>query len=124
MSNRFALPGFHSLDAPKEEHRVFANHDGTATLVIKDNVPLGEQIPDYRIHISSEFGNYVIKEQTVRTGNVVTEQNDGEGTKKFVLRIGPPCLTISPGTYTVRAMVGKEQTYFKSLTVLNHPSLP
>ena len=101
--------------------RVFARPDGRVELVLKDHVSLGESVPDYRVIIATEYWQEVHLQATVRTGNIVTLRNEDEGTPKFVLRVGPPCLVFAPATYTVRAMVSGEEVYFKNLTVLPHP---
>lgn len=119
---RLALPGFLTPDHPKESQRVFANPDGSVELVLKDHVPLGEQIPDYRVLISTEYGPVVSLQASVRNGNIVSIRNaETGGTKKFVLRIGPPCITFTPATYTIRAISNGQEVYFKNLTVQPHP---
>ena len=121
VTERLALPGFLTPDHPKESMRVFARPDGRVELVLKDHVPLGESIPDYRVLISTEYGQEVHLQATVRTGNIVTIRNESDGTQKFVLRVGPPCMAFTPATYTVRAMENGAEVYFKNLTVLPHP---
>lgn len=121
VTERLALPGFLTPDHPKDSLRVFARADGRVELILRDHVPMDEVIPDYRVLISTEYGKEVHLQATVRTGNIVTLRNESEGTKKFVLRVGPPCIVFAPATYTVRAMVDGVEVYFKTLTVLQHP---
>lgn len=118
---RLALPGFLTPNHPKESLRVFARPDGRVELVLKEHVPLEQSVPDYNVLISTEYGSDIHLQATVRNGMVVQIRDDKEGTQKFVLRIGPPCITFTPATYTVRAMDGDQEVYFKALTVLNHP---
>ena len=123
MNERFALPGFQMPGSPKADERVFSRPDGSIRLVLKDNVPLDEPTPDYRIHISTEVGTIVDIQATVRNGNVVQLRNEQNGTKRFILRLGPPCIQFLPATYTVRAYVDGCQVYFKNLTVSPDPAL-
>lgn len=121
MAERLALPGFFPPDAPKAALQVFAQPDGHVELVLKDSVPLTESVPDYYVMISTEYGGDIHLQATARNGHVVQVRNEQDGTQKFVFRIGPPCVTFTPGTYMVRAMVGDEEVYVKALTVLAHP---
>lgn len=120
-TERLALPGFLTPNSPKEAQRVFARPDGRVELVLKDHVPVGEPVPDYYVLVSTEYGQDVRLQATVRNGAVVAIRSDTEGTQKFVLRMGPPCVQFTPATYTVRAMVNDQEVYFKNLTVLAHP---
>lgn len=122
-TERFALPGFATPGHPKADERVFAKPDGSVELVIKDGVPLDEQTPDYFIRISTEYGTIVNVQATARNGNVVQLRNAEGPTKRFVLRLGPPCIQFMPGTYTIRGMVNGCEVYFKHLTVSPHPDL-
>ena len=118
---RLALPGFLTPDHTKDSLRVFARPDGRVELVLKEYVPLEASVPDYQVLISTEYGAEQHLQATVRNGMVVQIRDDNSGTQKFILRVGPPCLTFTPATYTVRAMVNDQEVYFKCLTVLPHP---
>lgn len=120
---RLALPGFLTPNHPKESMRVFARPDGRVELVLAENRPVGEPVPDYYVLLSTEYGQDIRLHATVRNGAVVVIRDEHGPTQKYLLRMGPPCITFMPATYTVRAMVNSQEVYFKNLTVLAHPDL-
>jgi hypothetical protein len=82
---------------------------------------LEEGLPDYVVLLSSESGPTVRVHATIRNGMILRLLNEMEGTQKFVLRIKPPCLTLRPSTYTVRALINGKEVWVRTLTVIGHP---
>lgn len=122
MNDLSNLPGFMTPDSPKADMRLFALPGGSLDIVLLDNQPLDAVMPPYEILISTEYGREVILQARIRTGHVysVTKGN----TKQFVLKVGPPEVKFAPATYIIRAMVNDKEVFLKTVTVLNHPSLP
>ena len=116
------LPGFQTPASPKLDERIFASVDGTVETTIAQ-VPIGTPMPDYKVYLSIEYGRMVRAQLIIGTGQIIRKAQ-GAASDVFILRIGPPTVTIYPGSYTLRVLVGNQETLKKSLTVLNHPALP
>ncbi len=117
------LPGFMTPGHPKQDLRVFSRPNGQVFITIADNLPKGTPMPPYEIFLDVEYGRYVKLHLTAGTGQV-TKHDNGDGTERHVLWLGPPVVIIYPGTYWLRVLVNNKEVFTRSLLVENHPALP
>ncbi len=122
-TTRQMLPGFSTPGHPKEDDRIFADPCGKVEVTIAKGLHPGDPMPPYEFFLSTETGRRIKLHLQAGTGQVVKVPGP-DGTEEHVLRLGPPCVTIYPGTYRLRGLVNCQEVFSKSLTVLNHPALP
>ena len=117
------LPGFATPDSPKADAQLLAMPDGTVKVTLAEHVDPNLPMPDYVIYLSREYGRHVDLQLTIRSGNVVVEENQFGG-NRHVMVLPKDTVLIYPGTYILRVLVEGKEVMVKSLTVRPHPALP
>ena len=118
----FFIPGFMTVDAPKEEDRIIMRPDGRVELLLM-HLDKDAPTPNVWVFVSRERGSRVQLLKSYRDNAFIFEIENPNGGKDVKIRFLPDELIVDPGTYTVTALVAGREIYRKWITVRNHPVL-